>query len=190
MRGLQPIDLAIGYRLSFIPKEPKRLRIDIRPRGVEVWLPLGFPLVMSSADLNNGSPDFRHPEKTDSVDELTRVYGGLAPRLFFSQLVQDFRPVRSLQPELDRASFLYCRMRGYRLWLLFWSAISILIPTLPLLCLISPADLGLTWFVCAICAEGPAVFILWKIHHKWISCRRDYTRWLRLVHRRVAEEEA
>ena len=58
---------------------------------------------MSSADLNNGSPDFRHPEKTDSVDELTRVYGGLAPRIFFSQLVQDFRPIRSLQPELERA---------------------------------------------------------------------------------------
>ena len=77
--------------------------VDIRPRGVEVWLPLVFPLVMSSADLNNGSPDFRHPEKADSVDELTRVYGGIAPRIFFSQLVQDFRPARSLQPELERA---------------------------------------------------------------------------------------
>jgi hypothetical protein len=31
---------------------------------------------------------------------------------------------------------------------------------------------------------------LWRVHHKWIYCRRDYTRWLRLVHRRVAEEEA
>lgn len=145
---------------------------------------------MSSADLNNGSSDFRHPEKTDSVDELTRVYGGLAPRNFFSQLVQDFRPIRSLQPELERASFLYRRMRGYRLWLWFWSVISILVPTLPLLCLISTADLGLVWLVCAICAEGPTILVLWKIHDHWISCRRDYTRWLRLVHRRVAEEEA
>ena len=145
---------------------------------------------MSSADLNNGSPDFRHPEKADSVDELTRVYGGIAPRIFFSQLVQDFRPIRSLQSELERASFLYRRMRVYRVWLWFWSAISILVPTLPLLCLVSPADLGLAWFVCAICAEGPTVFVLWRIHHKWIYCRRDYTRWLRLVHRRVAEEEA
>jgi hypothetical protein len=144
---------------------------------------------MSSADLNNGNHDFRHPERTDSVDELTRVYGGLAPRIFFSQLVQDFRPIRSLQPELDRASFLYRRMRGYRLWLWFWSAISILVPTLPLLSLIFPADLGLVWFVCAIGAEVPTVLVLWKIHYRWISCRRDYTRWLRLVHRRVAEEE-
>jgi hypothetical protein len=164
--------------------------VDIRPRGVEVWLPLVFPLVMSSADLNNGSPDFRHPEKADSVDELTRVYGGIAPRIFFSQLVQDFRPARSLQPELERASFLYRRMRAYRLSLWFWSVISILVPALPLLCLISPADVGLAWFVCAICAEVPIVLVLWRVHHKWIYCRRDYTRWLRLVHRRVAEEEA
>jgi hypothetical protein len=163
--------------------------VDIRARDVEVRVPLTFPLVMSSADLNNGSPDSRHPEKTDSVDELTRVYGGLAPRNFFSQLVQDFRPSRSLQPELERASFLYRRMRGYRLWLWFWSVISILVPTLPLLCLISTADLGLVWLVCAICTEGPILLVLWKIHHHWISCRRDYTRWLRLVHRRVAEEE-
>jgi hypothetical protein len=182
----------IGYWLSAIVKfrrSLKRLRIDIRPRGVEVWLPLIFPLVMSSADLNNGSPDFRHPEKADSVDELTRVYGGIAPRIFFNQLVQDFRPIHSLQSELERASFLYRRMRVYRFWLWFWSAISILVPTLPLLCLISPADLGLAWFVCAICAEGPTVFVLWRVHHKWIYCRRDYTRWLRLVHRRVAEED-
>jgi hypothetical protein len=145
---------------------------------------------MSSADLNNGSSDFRHPEKTDSVDELTRVYGGLAPRIFFSQLVQDFRPIRSLQPELERASFLYRRMRSYRLCLWLWSVIAILIPTIPLLCLISPPDIGLVGFVCALCAEGPVVLVLWKVHQQWISCRRDYTRWLRLVHRRVAEEES
>src|SRR5580704_7550425 len=72
---------------------------------------------MSSADLNNGSSDFRHPEKAESVDELTRVYGGLAPKIFFTQLLQDFRPIRSLQPDLERASFLYRRMRSYRLWL-------------------------------------------------------------------------
>jgi hypothetical protein len=144
---------------------------------------------MSSADLNNGSPDFRHPEKADSVDELTRVYGGIAPRIFFNQLVQDFRPIHSLQSELERALFLYRRMRVYRFWLWFWSAIAILVPTLPLLCLVSPVDLGLAWFVCAISGEGPTVFVLWKVHHKWIHCRRDYTRWLRLVHRRVAEEE-
>jgi hypothetical protein len=145
---------------------------------------------MSSADLNNGSPDFRHPEKTDSVDELTRVYGGLAPKMFFSQLVEDFRPIRSLQPELERASFLYRRMRGYRHWLWFCTTISVLVLMVPLLCLISPTELGLTWFVGGLCAEGPAVLVWWKLHQKWISCRRDYTRWLRLVHRRVAEEEA
>ena len=145
---------------------------------------------MSSADLNNGSSDFRHPEKADSVDELTRVYGGLAPKIFFSQLVQDFRPIRSLQPELERASFLYRRMRGYRLWLWFSTILSILVLMVPLLCLISPADLGLAWFIGGLCIEGPTVLVLWKIHQKWISCRRDYTRWLRLVHRRVAEDEA
>jgi hypothetical protein len=144
---------------------------------------------MSSADLNNGSSDFRHPEKVDSVDELTRVYGGLAPKIFFSQLVQDFRLVRSLQPELERASFLYRRMRGYRLWLWFCTVIWIFVLTVPILCLISPADLSLIWFICGLCAEGPTTLVWWKIHQQWISCRRDYTRWLRLVHRRVAEEE-
>ena len=33
--------LAIGYRLFRV--SIKRLRIDIRPRGVEVWLPLDSP---------------------------------------------------------------------------------------------------------------------------------------------------
>src|ERR1700731_3772180 len=102
---------------------------------------------MSSADLNNGSSDFRHPEKVDSVDELTRVYGGLAPKIFFSQLVQDFRLIRSFKPELERASFLYRRMRGYRLWLWLCTVVWILVLTVPVLCLISPGDLSLIWFI-------------------------------------------
>src|SRR5258708_21980627 len=144
---------------------------------------------MSSADLNNGSSDFREAEKGDSGEELRGVYGGLAPKIFFSQLVQDFRPIRSLQPELERALFLYRRMRGYRLWLWFCTIIWIFVLTVPILCLISPSDLGLTWFICGLCAEGPTTLVWWKIHQNWISCRRDYTRWLRLIHRRGAVKQ-
>src|SRR5260221_3291971 len=117
---------------------------------------------MSSADLNNGSSDFRHPEKADSVDELTRVYGGLAPKIFFSQLVQDFRPIRSLQPELERALFLYRRMRGYPPWLWFFTIIWIFFLTVSILCLISTSDLGLTWFICVLCAQWSITLGSWK----------------------------
>ena len=109
---------------------------------------------MSSADLNNGSSDFRHPEKADSGDELTRVYGGLTPRVFFGQLVEVFHPARSLQAERERALFLYRRMRDYRRRLWACTIISMLVLMAPLICLISPSDLGSTWFVCGLCAEG------------------------------------
>jgi hypothetical protein len=143
---------------------------------------------MSSADLNNGSSDFRHPQKADAADELTRIYGGLTPRVFFGQLVEIFHPAGSLQAERERASFLYRRMREYRRYLWICTIISMLLLMAPLLCLISPADLGPTWFVCGLAAEGLAVLAWCYTHQKWISCRRDYTRWLRLVHRRVAED--
>ena len=144
---------------------------------------------MSSADLNNGSSDFRHPEKVDSVDELTRVYGGLTPRMFFGQLVQVFRPAQSLQAEEERALFLYRRMRNYRRHLWGCTIIAILLLLEPLLCLVSPVDLGLTYFVCGLVAESLAVLLWCKTHQRWVSCRRDYTRWLRLVHRQVAEDD-
>ncbi len=108
---------------------------------------------MSFANLNDENSEFKHPEKAASVEDIVRVYGGLTPNAFFNELVRVLGPYRSLQADLDRAIFLYQRMRSAHRALWRWA------------------------------------FALLRIHQSWVSCRRDYTRWLRLVHRRVGERE-
>jgi hypothetical protein len=145
--------------------------------------------VMSFANLNDENSEFKHPEKAASVEDIVRVYGGLTPNAFFNELVRALGPYRSLQADLDRAIFLYQRMRSSHRALWRWALSSVVILLAPLVCLLAPNEWRFATFFAGILGELLTVFALLRIHQSWVSCRRDYTRWLRLVHRRVGERE-
>ena len=92
--------------------------------------------------------------------------------------------------DLERAIFLYQRMRRAHRALWRWALSSVVILLAPLVCLVAPSEWRFSTFFIGILGELLAVFALLRIHQKWVSCRRDYTRWLRLVHRRVGERES
>jgi hypothetical protein len=145
---------------------------------------------MSFANLNDENSEFKHPEKAASVEDIVRVYGGLTPNAFFNELVRILGPFRSLQADLDRAIFLYQQMRRAHRALWRWALSSVVILLAPLVCLLAPTEWRFGTFLVGILAELLTVFALLRIHQRWVSCRRDYTRWLRLVHRRVGERES
>jgi hypothetical protein len=145
--------------------------------------------LMSFADLNDENSKFKHPEKAASVEDLVRVYGGLTPNAFFNELVRVLGPYRSLQSDLERAIFLYHRMRSAHQALWRWALSSIVILLAPLICLLAPTEWRSSTFFAGILVELLTLFAVLRMHQRWVSCRKDYTRWLRLVHRRVGERE-
>jgi hypothetical protein len=157
--------------------------------GGDVFLLEVIRAVMSFANLNDENSEFKHPEKAASVEDIVRVYGGLTPNAFFNELVRVLGPYRSLQADLDRAIFLYQRMRSAHRALWRWALSSVVILLAPLVCLLAPNEWRFGTFFAGILGELLTVFALLRIHQSWVSCRRDYTRWLRLVHRRVGERE-
>jgi hypothetical protein len=142
---------------------------------------------MSFADLNDENS--KHPEKAASVESLVRVYGGLTPNAFFNELVRVSGTYRSLQADFERAVFLYQRMRNVHRALWRWALWSVIVLLAPLICLVAPTELRFSTFSAGILAELLTLLALLLIHQKWVSRRRDYTRWLRLVHRRAGEHE-
>jgi hypothetical protein len=153
-----------------------------------------FPLetvraAMSFADLNDENSEFKHPEKSASVEDIVRIYGGLTPNAFFNELVRVLGPYRSLEADLERAIFLYQQMRDAHRALWRWALSSVVILLAPLACLVAPTEWRFSTFLIGILGELLTVFALLRVHQRWVCCRRDYTRWLRLVHRRVGERE-
>jgi hypothetical protein len=172
------------------PVSDERRRLLTFGVGGDVFLLEVIRAAMSFADLNDENSEFKHPEKAASVEDIVRVYGGLTPNAFFNELVRVLGPYRSLQADLERAIFLYQQMRRAHRALWRWALSSVVILLAPLVCLVAPSEWRFSTFFIGILGELLAVFALLRIHQKWVSCRRDYTRWLRLVHRRVGERES
>jgi hypothetical protein len=157
--------------------------------GGDVFLLETIRAAMSFADLNDENSEFKHPEKAASVEDIVRIYGGLTPNAFFNELVRVLGPYRSLEADLERAIFLYQRMRSAHRALWRWALSSVVILLAPLVCLVAPTEWRFSTFLVGILGELLTVFALLRIHQRWVSSRRDYTSWLRLVHRRVGERE-
>ena len=110
--------------------------------GGDVFLLEVIRAAMSFANLNDGNSEFKHPEKAASVEDIVRVYGGLTPNAFFNELVRVLGPYRSLQADLDRAIFLYQRMRIAHRALWRWALTSVVILLAPLVCLLAQTSGG------------------------------------------------
>src|SRR5258707_7623588 len=102
---------------------------------------------MSFADLNDENSEFKHPEKAASVEDIVRVYGGLTPNAFFNELVPVLCPYPSLPADLERAIFLYQRMRIAHRALLRLALSSVGIILSPLVCLFGPSQLRVNTIV-------------------------------------------
>src|SRR5258707_2540185 len=122
---------------------------------------------MSFANLNDENSEFKHPEKAASVEDIVRVYGGLTPNAFFNELVRVLGPYRSLQADLDRAIFLYQRMRRAHRALWRWALSSVVILLAPLICLLAPTEWRFGSFFSRNFARIPTGFSFLSVSPTW-----------------------
>jgi hypothetical protein len=142
---------------------------------------------MSSANLNNENNFSDRPDRTHSFEELIRAYGSVSPRLFFDELRRAVGARTVAQPDCERAVFLYERMERSRRRISWFLKILIVASALPFLCLALQEGWRMPAFFAGLIFELVTATCLVLAHSQWSRRRKDYIKWLCLVHRRFAE---
>ena len=141
---------------------------------------------MSSANLNNENDFSDRPNRTHSFEELIRAYGSVSPRLFFDELRRAVGSRAVARPDCERAVFLYERMEGARSRITWFIRILAIAAAIPFLCLALHGGWRMPSFFAGLGLELVIAMCLVRAHCQWNRRRKDYIRWLCLVHRRIS----
>lgn len=141
---------------------------------------------MSSADLNNENNFSGRPNRTHSFEELIRAYGSVSPRSFFEELRRAVGSRGVDRADCERAVFLYERMERSRRRINLVLRILIVASAIPFLCLALHDGWRMPSFFAGLTFELGVATCLVFAHSQWSRRRKDYIRWLCLVHRRFS----
>jgi hypothetical protein len=141
---------------------------------------------MSSANLNNENNFSDRPNRTHSFEELIRAYGSVSPRLFFDELRRAVGSRAVAGPDCERAVFLYERMERTRRQISWFVRVLIVASVTPFLCLALHDGWRMPSFFAGLISELVVAICLVLARNRWSRRRKDYLRWLCLVHRRIS----
>ena len=141
---------------------------------------------MSSTDLNNEDYFSDYPKRLPSFDALFRAQAQLSPEHFFRNLERQSGDNHCSQDDYQRAVFLFRRLQSARRTISKLSLVLVAVSLVPFACVALPVEWRFSVFANGIVLEFFAGAILYFAHSRWQARRRDYSLWLRLVHRRAS----
>ena len=171
--------------VSFVDRpHPERLsppdRRDVRP--FQPFVVMG----MSSRDLNSEDYFSNHPKRLPSFDALFRAQAQLSPEHFVRNLERQSGGHHCTKDDYQRAVFLFRRLQSARRTISKLSLVLVAVSLVPFACVALPVEWRFSVFANGIVLEFFAGAILYFAHSRWQARRRDYSLWLRLVHRRAS----
>ena len=148
---------------------------------LRIWRP------MSSADLNNEDHSSDKPRRFSSFDELFGAEPYVTPDRFFRELKLRSPGGDFSREDYKRAVFLFLRLQSARRIVFGLILLLMIVSSVPFFCLSLSEELRTEVFVGGISMEVVAGVGLFFAQSRWLARRRDYSHWLRVVHRRTSE---